>query len=290
MRITEARMVEVAAQNMVKARSAVADAGDEVSTGLRVERPSDDPTGWASGRRAAAISRASEARGTAIAGAQERLSETEGALNSIGQALVRAKELAVQASSAFYSAEERANMALEVRSLRDSVLSAANLRGTNGEYLFSGSQGDVPPFDATGTYVGDGYQRSIETAAGDTQIVTVPGSRLTAAGGVDLLGELQALADALAANDLTGIQTAMGAVDTAVGQVSRARTEIGALSSSLQIADDNRRGLELVIEEIQQRATAADPIESASRLTQAATALETAQVLTNKIVDITRPR
>jgi flagellar hook-associated protein 3 FlgL len=287
MRITEARMVEVAAQNMAKARNAVADAAGPAQTGVRVTRPSDDPAAWATGRRADARQRISEARGSAIGAAQDHLAETELAFGTIGSLLARAKELAVQAASETYNADDRAHIAVEIRALQQAALAAANARSSDGEFVLGGSLGAVAPFSSTGAYVGDGYQRQLEIADGGAQAITIAGDRLTAAAGVDVLSTLDALATALETNTLAGVQAGVGEIDMAIRQVSLARSQIGGLASALDQADATRRDLELVLAEIEQRAIGADPIEAATRLTQAANALETAQVLTNRIVEIT---
>ena len=52
--------------------------------------------------------------------------------------LQRVYELAVQARNDTNNAGDRAAIAMEVRNLRDQMLSLANSRDTNGQYIFAG--------------------------------------------------------------------------------------------------------------------------------------------------------
>src|SRR5207244_2502621 len=136
-RVTEGRLISVAADAVSKGRERVEKAGQELSSGVRVAAPSDDGTAWAEGMRANARLALSQSRGTAIARANDRLRDTELALQPIGDAVSRALELAVQMSNATMSASERSVAAIEVRGLRERVLDAANTRADDGEYLLA---------------------------------------------------------------------------------------------------------------------------------------------------------
>src|SRR5262249_12445904 len=155
----------------------------ELATGERVARPSDDPAAWAAGKRAEAARTLNAGRGEALARSQDRLTQMDGALAAIGDSLQRARELAVMASNASMGPDGRTAIAGEVRGLRQSALAAANTRTADGEYIFSGSRSDQPAFDDTGVYQGDDLPLQIETQSGLEHPVTVTGARLTASAG-----------------------------------------------------------------------------------------------------------
>ena len=88
------------------------------------------------------------------------------------------------------------------------------------------------------------------------------------------------------ADDLTGIQNAIGGLEEGVHQVSLGRAQIGGLQSSLDAAEIARVDFELVLSEVHQRAVEIDPIEAASELALSSQALQAAQALTERIAQI----
>ncbi len=288
MRITESRMTELAATRTGAARERVARAGAELSSGVRVLRPSDDPAAWAGAERARIRQSVSEARGGSIATSSERAAAADNALAILGDIVSRSRELAVQALNSSISPEARNAIAAEVRALAGSALAAANETANDGQFLFAGSRGETAPFDITGTYVGDAIAAEIETAPTSKQVIALDGTALTAANGVNVLAELQNFATALENNNLGGIQASIGALDSGVEQVSRARATIGALSASLALADEARGGLELQLAESIARGVEVDAITAASDLAAATQSLEVAQAVTQRIIDTTR--
>lgn len=289
MRITEHRMIELASESLSSSRSRVARAGEQLNTGERVSLPSQDPTAWAAGRRAEAARAMNEGRGEALARAQERMTQVEGALSQIGSALSRAQELAVMASSETIDEESLDAIAIELSGLRQSALAAANSRASDGEYLLAGSQTDQPAFDANGVYQGDGLSRQMETQNGVEQRVTITGEVLTATSGVDVFAELAALEAAVQTNDRDGIAAAIDAMRAAHRQVSTARADGGAQSASLMAAEATQQELDGSLVALHSRLVGADPITAASELAQHSQALEAAQIVAARIVELTRP-
>ena len=286
MRITERRMLVQAARQVAKSRERVADAAGPMSSGIEIDRPSDDPARWAAGRRARVRLQVGDLREKAISASNARLSESDRVFGTVGSVMSRARELAVLAANGAQNADSRAATAGEVKALMGEALMAANSRGLDGEFLLAGTRGDNPPFDDTGVYQGDANARTIEAAEGNRLVVTVTGSLFTAASGVDLFDEISKFHDALLADDLTGIQNAIGGLEDGVHQVSLGRAQIGGLQSSLDAAEIARVDFELVLSEVHQRAVEIDPIEAASELALSSQALQAAQALTERIAQI----
>lgn len=290
MRITEHRMVELASASLSASRERVARSGEQLSSGERVSRPSEDPDAWAAARRADAARTVNEGRGQALARSQDRLTQVDSALAQIGSALSRANELAVAAASDTVDPDSLAAIAVELRGLRLSALAAANSRASDGEYILAGNQSHVAPFDDDGVYQGDGAVRSIETQqSGIEQEVSVSGSVLTAAAGVDIFAELDAFAAALASNDRDAISAAIGALRDGHQQVSAARADGGAKSAALLAAEDDQRRLDGSLVALHSRLVGADPIAAASELAQHTQSLEAAQAVAQRIIELTRP-
>lgn len=286
MRVTEARLMAMATRHLNSAREEMGDAQTEVSGGVRVARPSDDPTAWAIGRRAEARSIAESSRASAIGMARDRAASVDAALSSLTGLLMRAKELGIQGGNATLNAGDRQVIADEVRALASESISLANTVFVDGEYLLAGSLGGAAPFSPAGAYAGDASQREIEIAPSAQLAMNVPGSRLSAASGVDVLASLENLALALESGVTTGISASIDEMDAAITQTTRARSEMGALDAALRTADEASQDRDLVLAEVRARSIDSDPVEAALRLSAAATSLSTAQAVSSKIVSL----
>jgi flagellar hook-associated protein 3 FlgL len=233
MRITGYRMIDLSAAGTANAQSAVADASAEVTSGLRVTKPSDDPVAWTAAQRAKVRKTLAEGATGAVKISRDQIQQTDGALGTLSDLLSQVRTLAVQGANGTYDANARTGLAAQVHGLFLSAIAAANTQSPGGEYLLAGGQSLAAPFAPDGTYNGDAAARSVATDQSSTAIATIPGSRLTAAFGVDVLPLLDKVATALAANDLPSLQASIGDLDTAVKQVALTRTVTGGAMSVL---------------------------------------------------------
>ena len=139
---------------------------EQISTGRRVNRPSDDPVA------AARILRLDQdlkridtfERNTDLA--ENRLEQEENALSRSVDIIQRVRELTVQAGNGSLSANDRTSISAEIKERLGQLADVANTRDASGEFIFSGFQGGNPAFsrDSSGNWVyqGDEGQRSLE--------------------------------------------------------------------------------------------------------------------------------
>ncbi len=290
MRITGHRMIELSSASTSKSQEQVAARSAEVSSGLKVAKPSDDPTAWAAAERAKVRKVISDGTGSAVKASRDRLEETDGALGSLGDILSRVQELAVQGANASYNAGDRAELGAEINGLFLSALGAANTQSSSGEYLLGGSISNTPPFDATGAYVGDALAREIPAGENANSFATIPGSRLTAAYGVDVLPLLSRVAAALSSNNLSALQTGIADLHTAVQQVGLSRTVTGGAMNVLDATANARDLLSQHLSQEVARNVEVDSIGAASSLASASAALEASRAVTSHLVALLDPR
>lgn len=288
MRVTEARLMEIAQQGVGNARDRAAQAGGEVSTGVHVAVPSDDPVAWAEGARAASRQTMSTQRGDSIARSRDNLNEAERLYSDVGSWLSRAQQIAVQMSNGTLDASQRSAAAIEVQGLHDSALAAANRQGTDGNYLLGGELGTTAPFTAGGQFVGGTTERRINIAEGEQSSVTTTGKALTAASGVDVLGSFLALRDALNANDQTAVRISIGSLTSSVTQLADAQADVGYKMTALDDAEATRQTFEQNLAQTHARAVEADPITAAADFTRAKNALDAASAIAQQIVTLTQ--
>jgi flagellar hook-associated protein 3 FlgL len=284
MRVTNMYMVNLAQQADAKNQSTVAQLSQEVSSGLAVAKPSDDPVKWMEAQREKVRSAINDGTGEALQSGIEKLTATDGALSTLSGLVAQAQSLAVEGASANITSDARANEAQQVNGLLQSVLAAANTKDVDGTYLLSGTLVATQPYEPTGNYQGNGSSISINSSASGTSQATISGSSLQAM--IETIGDL---GTALTNNDTTGIQTALGNLNTAVTQLSTTRAQVGGMMASLQSAQTAQTSLQTSLTESISNYTEADAVQSASSLAQASTVLQVSQSVTQKVLELLTP-
>jgi flagellar hook-associated protein 3 FlgL len=158
---------------------------EQISTGVRFTRPSDDPVASARILELEQTQKLNEQYQENIIHAENRLQLEETTLASIGNTLQRVRELALQGNNSTNDAVSRKSIAVEIDQLREQLLSLANTVDANGDYLFAGHQSGVKPFteNTTGaiSYIefnGDQGQRSINISESRQMNIGPPGREL----------------------------------------------------------------------------------------------------------------
>jgi flagellar hook-associated protein 3 FlgL len=179
MRISTLEFHRQAVRAMQDSESRLSRTELQLATGRAILQPSDDPAGT---KRILDLdqvvaSQAQFQRNAAVA--LSRLSLEESTLGSVGDALVRARELALQGANATLGAGDRKALAVEVRARLEDVLALANVQDGEGDYLFAGYQAQTRPFerDAGGAYVyaGDTHERRVQVGSGQLLVTADSG-------------------------------------------------------------------------------------------------------------------
>jgi flagellar hook-associated protein 3 FlgL len=169
MRISSRTLSDLFVAQLGRQQSALAQTQLQVSTGLRFNRPAEDPVGAS---QSLDLERAVDANAQYQANANlaaNRLKLSESTIAAVGDTLQRLRELAVQASNATETAESRRMIATEVRQRLDGLLQLANTQDGNGQYLYAGYSTGTRPFAATPAgyqYNGDQGQRLVQVGPG----------------------------------------------------------------------------------------------------------------------------
>jgi flagellar hook-associated protein 3 FlgL len=276
MRITE-NMRFVSVQRSLSAlRSREADVTNQLSSGRRLNKPSDDPAQVARLTRLnAQASRTADYQNT-IGTVRADISLSERTLAEASGLMVRAKELALQGANDSLSAADRASLAGEVASLREQLLATANTRGMRG-FIFSGSKTSTAALSSLGVYQGDSTPHEVEIAPGVLSRVTVTGAEaFTADGGTDAFATLQELENALRNNDGAAIRGTLDVIEASRSQIVRVQADAGLIMSRLDSADEALSVTALELAKRQSELADVDPFAAISELTQLTATLEQA--------------
>ncbi len=123
----------------------------EISSGIKVSNPSDDPGRSGTIVNLQAVSQRVDKHLQRVGAAKDLLQIQEQTVNSSNDVLIRAQELAAQAANGTYTPEVRAQMSEEIFQLREQLVSLANTKH-NGVYIYGGTDDGDQPFDANSTF------------------------------------------------------------------------------------------------------------------------------------------
>jgi len=275
MRVTNQMLFEAQGQQIAAAREKMLEAQAKVTTGKRVNHPGDDPA--AAGvivSHRMALERFDTIEQT-IASATEEAEVADGALQGVSSLIARARELATQLGNDSYSNTERAGGAQEIRDIFGQIVQLMNTQ-VAGRYIFGGNIDRTPPFDAAGNYTGDTNVRQVEVAPGllQNQSVRADQALKGVGGGVDVLGTLTTLMNAMSANDGGGIRGTLAALQTSVDQVAASQTQTGGILAGFSSASNINGVAKLSAQKLLSAAADVDIFDAASELTRAQTSLE----------------
>ena len=113
---------------------------------------------------------------------ENNLRREESVINSITDAVQRARALAVQSGNGSYDQTNRKAIASELRNIESSIFDLTNAQDESGEYIFAGYQNRTQPMEFNDTtqayeYVGDQGQRTIQLSPTLYLPANDPGSR-----------------------------------------------------------------------------------------------------------------
>lgn len=145
-RISTNQIFDRAIQSVLENQGDLSDIQQQLSSGKKLLRPSDDPVG------AAQVVRLTEdldllsqyQRNNELL--QNALEQEEAVLQSINNAVNRARVLVIQAGNGILDTVDRQAVSIEIGQIRDEIFGLMNTQNANGEYIFAGYQSQSPAF------------------------------------------------------------------------------------------------------------------------------------------------
>jgi len=247
----------------------------EISTGKRIQAPSDDPVAAA---RISSIAR-SQANDTAFKSnlnlASALAAHADTALKSVGTALDRANELMVQGANGTLSDDDRAAITLELRSIAEDIGALKDSKDSRGGPLFmSGGSLRIPV--ASGVSI-------LAVGTRENVFESVP----TSSGPQDLAAIVSAAADALSLTNpaarAAAVATSADNVTAAVAHVAEARGEQGALGSHIDQLVERQADTGLQLEEERSNLESTDVTAAIARLQSQQLTLQAAQAVFSRV-------
>ena len=186
MRIATANAYDTGIDTLSRRQADLSALQEQLASGKRVARASDDPAAAARAERALASIGRAETSQRGVDASKAAMTQTESAFSDANNMLQRARELMVAGGNASYSDGERKGIADELQSIRDQLLVSANQTDGAGTYIFGGQGSTQKPFlDMPGgvQYVAIGGQTLTEPSTGLPLTTNGKGAWLQAATG-----------------------------------------------------------------------------------------------------------
>ncbi len=223
----------------------------QISSGYRINQPSDDPGAVSDVLQLESDLGKVNQVASNLTSVSGEVNTAESALENATQLLEQVSSLGEQGASTTVSASERTGLSQQVNQILSELVSAANT-SYQGEYVFSGDQTSSPP-----------YQLDPSSATGVDQLVTAPATRLiqdatgvtfavseTAAEIFDhrdssdqpdasnVFFAVKSLATALENNDQAAITAALNSLQTAQNYLSQQLQFYGGVQNQISNATD----------------------------------------------------
>ncbi|KFC83077.1 flagellar hook-associated protein FlgL [Buttiauxella agrestis] len=181
MRISTAMMYQQNMRGVTNSQSEWLRYGEQMSTGKRVTKPSDDPI---AASQAVVLSQA-QAQNSQYALARtfatQKVSLEENVLGQVTTAIQSAQEKIVYANNGTLSDDDRASLATDLEGIRNQIMNLANSTDGNGRYIFAGYKTEAAPFSGTAgnvTYKGGDTPVSQSVDAARTMTIGHTGTQI----------------------------------------------------------------------------------------------------------------
>jgi len=201
----------------------------ELSTGSKINKPSDDPSGAAELVQINDLTSQADSFQQSIGTINGLLSTADSTLSSVTTALQRAISLGIEGANGTLNDSDRAAIAAELTSIQSQLISLANV-SYQGQFIFAGTV-QMQPFVANPSspngvsYQGNTDTNQVAIGAGYNLQVNLPGAQVFLGSGGNVFKSIQDLITAMQNN--TGIGAAVSEVGAASSYVSEQRVFYG---------------------------------------------------------------
>jgi flagellar hook-associated protein 3 FlgL len=279
MKISTRLLFDRGSEQMSSVQTKLTQSQAQMAQGKQIINASDAPNQAATIQRLKSILSRQESYQSSLNTVKARLQGEDTTLQSVSDLLVRAKEVAVQGANDTLSAGDKKALGAEMQALRDQMLSLANTKDSNGNYLFAGSRVKQPAFAETpnGSPIYMGDQTRMNVRVGEQQSIPVnrtgtdafvPVSRVDKDGATIGVGFFQVMDNLIAGlNTANGndIRRGVGELDTLQNGLSLAHAQVG---TNLNMVDQQTSILEDTALNLKSTLSSIEDLDYASAITK----------------------
>jgi flagellar hook-associated protein 3 FlgL len=274
MRVTSGMSQRHVLSDLRRVQERLAAAQSQVSSGKRIEKPSDDPLGAERAMRLNDQLETNSAYRTAVDESRSWLDATDTALSSLGDIVQHARELTLQAANGATTPAGRQSIKLVIDQLAEQAKTTLN-SAYDGRYIFSGTATDTAPYaNATGdAYQGNADPVVRQIGPGVSVQVNVTGDDVLSG----LLPALRTLSAHLQSSDVASLGTSdLKAIDAAFDALTAKQAQVGAVTNRVDAAGTRLDDLNDVTSAFLSKTEDADLPKALTDLSAQQTALQAA--------------
>ncbi|MEL6539801.1 MAG: flagellar biosynthesis protein FlgL [Pseudomonadota bacterium] len=270
---------------------------NQISTGVRISRGSEDPAAASRLRTLARTERLSEVQEDNADKLARDLEEASSEALGVANLLARARELAILAANDPTGESGRAAIADELVQLEEELFDRANATTLTGEPLFAGTAAG-PAFirapDGTVTYNGNNDIASTPVAPGTELERGITGAQLfqfdvggSPTSAFAVLSNLSAALQPGSVDPAAAAKVALDGFDAAIDNTTRNQTVLGTRLAWVEVIQDNQQNRALTVAEQQSDLGDTNLGDAVARLQQTLAALEASQLSFTRVANLT---
>ncbi|WP_372593936.1 flagellar hook-associated protein FlgL [Actinotalea sp.] len=252
-RVTQQTMQRSTLANLQLNLAKMSSLQEQMSSGKRITKPSDDPGGISTAMSMRSEKSAYTQYSRNIDDGLGWLSSADTALQSAVSQLRGARDLTVQSGSGALNASGREALATEIESVRDGLLAIANTQH-QGRNVFAGTSDSAVAFDASYAWTGTAGGSVDRRVSPDTTVrADVDGSAAFGTGSSSVF----ALLDSIAADIRTGVDPGPRLaeidvrMDTMLGELSGVGSRTNRMTTTQGVIENRLLDLQISISDIE---------------------------------------
>lgn len=289
MRISNGMIQARALSGLQTNMSGMARLQEQIASGRRINRPSDDPVGVGSVLQTNSSLSALTQYQRNLEAARSRQTLEEQTLGELTNVLERAKELGVAQGTATSNAQTRRVARAEVDRLIEFTQGLGNTT-FQGRFLFGGQYADRMPFASTTPDPLAPPSGALRVEVGPGQVVDTNRSGQEIFVDTGVFTAMEELSTALGNDDAEAIRDALTSLDAAFAGVQELVGDVGARLNSLDVAAQNLDALEVNLESLRSSIQDTDFEEAVTELVNRQTTFQAAlaanaQILGQSLAD-----
>lgn len=311
MRITHMQIARRTQNYIQEAMEKLARTQEQMSTGKKVIRLSDDPPTLSQLLNVRAAVERNQQYVRNITDGLSYLYGADTALGAAGELIQKAIEYAIQGANGTLAKEDMEAIGEQIDKMIDHLVDVANTT-VGGKYIFAGTKNDRPPFRREGDtiyYEGDFNRVSREILDQANYPIDVPGVTESGSDKAGVFGKAQGsnppyqvagsnsgegvfralfdLRDALIKADVSGVNDSLAALHDQLDHVLRYRVQVGARTSHFEAVRDQLQDQELRLNQVLSSLEDADIARVAVDLSRQQLAYQAALAAGARILEVT---
>lgn len=234
---------------------------NQLASGRRINKPSDDPVGISFAMRYRSELSANDQYIKNVDQAISWLDYSDSMLDQATNVLQRVRELAVKGANGTNPDEAMDSINSEMKQLREQLVTIGNSQ-FNGKYVFNGEMTDVAPYtnDGATTETTDHGQIQFEIGLGVKLAVNITGNQVF---GIDtdsdnIFRVMDEIITALESNEYEEVGNKLEVLDSRIDTILAIRSDLGAKTNRVELAQDRLKDIDINVQTLRSKVEDAD--------------------------------